>query len=331
MVLVVGDLMLDEYRSGAVARVSPEAPVPIVRVEDVRDALGGAANVARNVRSLGARAALVGLIGRDPEGDRFLAVLDREGIAPDGVVASGTRPTTHKQRVVADARQLVRVDREATDAPDEDEDAALRAAIEARLADAALVILEDYDKGVFAGGLASWLIRRARAAGVPVVADPKRDLARFRGADLVKPNLAEATACVGGAGTTESERAQLLEKLREVVGGGDVVVTRGSAGMSVLAAEEGLFDVPTRARSVYDVQGAGDTAIAALGLARLARASCVEACIVANVAASLAVEKFGTAAVAADELRRRLAAEDEPAVRSLVAKGERPAWSPVGG
>jgi D-beta-D-heptose 7-phosphate kinase/D-beta-D-heptose 1-phosphate adenosyltransferase len=181
-----------------------------------------------------------------------------------------------------------------------------RRLISKRIEGCHLVILEDYDKGLFGDGLARWVIELARSLNILVVADPKHDLARFRGVDLLKPNLEEAIQFVPGRGGDRSVRQSLLEKLQFELGGGEVVVTRGRFGMSAVDREGAHFEVPTRALEVYDVQGAGDTSIAVLGLCRAAGASLRDACIVANAAAGIAVEKAGTAAVGQLELRKRL-------------------------
>jgi D-beta-D-heptose 7-phosphate kinase/D-beta-D-heptose 1-phosphate adenosyltransferase len=304
--LVVGDVLLDEYRVGDVDRVSPEAPVPVVRVRRAETALGGAGNVARNVISLGARCDLVGVIGRDPEADRLRDLVEQIGMDASGLVESRARPTSHKLRVVARSQQMIRLDREDDGPLQRAESHALREAIDQRLGGCHSVILEDYAKGLFADGAARRIIEAARQRGIRTVADPKSDLRRFRGATLVKPNLDEAMRFVAGSGVDFGARRSLLEKLRDELGGGEVVVTRGGAGMSGLDDEGTPFDVPTRPLEVYDVQGAGDTAVAALALGRAAGASLVEACIVANAAAAVAVEKVGTAAVEPHELRARL-------------------------
>jgi rfaE bifunctional protein kinase chain/domain len=305
-VLVIGDLLLDEYRSGEVDRVSPEAPVPIVRVHRSDSLLGGAANVGRAVVSLGATCRLVGLAGQDPEGDRLLSLIEAIGIPLSGITPTPGRPTSHKLRVVARGQQMIRLDREQDGPIDAELAEIVRANVAEEIEGCDLVVLEDYDKGLFADGLARWVIELARSMGVLVVADPKCDLARFKGASLVKPNLDEAMRFVSGSGGSFDARRGLLEKLQFELGGGEVVVTRGRLGMSGLDDLGQVFDVPTRPLEVFDVQGAGDTSIAALGLCRAAGASLVDACIVANAAAAVAVEKVGTAAVGRVELRGRL-------------------------
>ena len=305
-VLVVGDLLLDEYRVGEVDRVSPEAPVPIVRVERSDSLLGGAGNVARGVVSLGADCRLIGLVGEDDEGETLIDLVEAIGLSPSGLLRTPGRPTSHKLRIVARGQQMLRLDREEVSPIDRAFVDPLRAAVTDQIEGCDVVILEDYDKGLFGDGFARWVIESANRRGVLVVADPKHDLARFRGASLVKPNLEEAIRFVAGHGGDFAARRSLLEKLRHELGGGEVVVTRGRAGMTGVDRLGQVFDAPTRPLEVYDVQGAGDTSIAALGLCRAAGALLADACIVANAAAAVAVEKFGTAAVAPGELRERL-------------------------
>ena len=305
-ILVVGDLMLDEYRVGDVARISPEAPVPIVRVREERCELGGAGNVARNVVSLGARAELVGTLGLDREGLLLRERVDILGLPTGGLVESPGRPTSHKLRVVARSQQMLRLDREDDAALSTHERTQVERAVFERLDECDAVVLADYDKGMFAEGLGRLVIAAARERGIAVAADPKRELQRFRGASLVKPNLAEACAAVGGRGDDFESRCRLLEKLRHELAGADVVVTRGGAGVTALGVDGRVVDVPTRRLAVYDVQGAGDTSMAALVLCRAAGATLLEACIVANAAAAVAVLKVGTAAVTLAELRARL-------------------------
>jgi D-beta-D-heptose 7-phosphate kinase/D-beta-D-heptose 1-phosphate adenosyltransferase len=305
-VLVVGDLLLDDYRSGDVDRISPEAPVPVVRVRSQRTELGGAGNVARGIVALGANCEIVGIAGRDAEGDRAIELLERLGISTAGIVRSGDRVTPHKIRVVARGQQMLRIDREDDEPPSAEVLSSLRSKLSSLLPEVDVVILQDYDKGLFAEGLASWVIEAARRVGVSVVADPKHDLRRFHGASLIKPNLEEARAFLPGSVASFEGRRTLLEKIQRELGGGEIVVTRGAEGMTALDRAGDVTDVRTRPAEVFDVQGAGDTSIAVLALCRAVGAPLVEACIVANAAAAIAVGKMGTAAVDLDELRRRL-------------------------
>lgn len=308
-VLVVGDVLLDEYRVGDVERVSPEAPVPIVRVREERFELGGAGNVARSIVSLGAACDLVGIVGADAEGAAVRARAADVGVNATGLVEATDRPTSLKVRIVARGQQMLRIDREEDRALSSEVAETLRAAVLARLEDCDAVVLADYDKGVFAEGdgpaLGRWVIEAARSRGCFVAVDPKRELSRFRGASLIKPNLEEALGFLPGSAADFVSRQGLLEKIQRALAGGEVVVTRGADGMSALDAEGAAFDVPTRALEVFDVQGAGDTSIAALTLCRAAGATLLEACIVANAAAAVAVEKVGTAGVTRKELLER--------------------------
>lgn len=319
-VLVVGDVMLDEYQSGAVTRISPEAPVPIVRVDEVRHELGGAGNVARNLLCLGVQVDLVGIVGADREAGVLRRRLAELGLDAGGVVESPSRPTTHKLRVVARAQQMLRLDREDESPLAAEERTELEARIFDRIAACDAVVLVDYDKGLFAEGLARTIIAAGRARGIPVAADPKRELQRFRGATLVKPNLAEACAAVGGRGDDFESRCRLVEKLRFELAGADIVVTRGGEGVTALGGAGRAFDVPTRRLPVYDVQGAGDTSMAALVACRSAGASLFEACVVANAAAAIAVSKVGTAAPTRAELQAGLAEAVALATSPAVAR-----------
>lgn len=323
-VLVVGDLMLDEYRVGDVARISPEAPVPIVRVREERCELGGAGNVARNLVSLGANAVLVGILGPDREGSILRERAYASGIPAEGLIESHERRTTHKLRIVAHSQQMLRLDCEDESPLTPAERARVEQAISERLEACDAVILADYDKGVFAEGvrahgLGQMVIRASRARGIPVSADPKCHLQRFRGATLVKPNLAEACAAVGGRGDDFESRSRLLEKLRAELAGAEIVVTRGGEGISALSGDGPAFDVPARRLAVYDVQGAGDTSMAALVLCRTAGASLREACVVANAAAAVVVSKVGTATVTRSELWAQLAEGPDLALPTHLA------------
>ncbi len=325
-VLVIGDLLLDEYRSGEVDRISPEAPVPVVRILGERTELGGAGNVARGVVALGARCELVAPLGTDAEGARVARLLADVGISQQGIVRTPGRGTPHKMRVVARGQQMLRIDREQTGSLEAAQQVALREAIIRLLPGSDVVILQDYDKGTFADGLAAWSIELARQSGVRVAADPKHDLRRFRGASLVKPNLEEARASVlgatipgasipgasipgvamPGASMDLAGRRALLEKIQREMGGAEIVLTRGAEGMTALDSHGVATDIGTRSAEVYDVQGAGDTSIASLALCRAAGVELVDACIVANAAAAVAVAKVGTAAVDLEELRGQL-------------------------
>ncbi|MBW2313166.1 MAG: bifunctional hydroxymethylpyrimidine kinase/phosphomethylpyrimidine kinase [Deltaproteobacteria bacterium] len=302
--LVLGDVVLDEYLWGDVDRVSPEAPVPVVHLRDESTVLGGAGNVVRNVIALGGRCRFCSVIGDDPAGARVLDLLKELDVATDGTVVLPGRPTTRKSRVVARSQQIVRFDRETTEAIPPAAVRALLAALDAALLTADAAILEDYAKGLLTKGTIARIMKRLLAAKVPAAIDPKHDLGSYRGASLLKPNVRETEDLTGIEICTAEDLARAVAKLRKKVGPADIVVTRGPEGMTCFAAGDGQGqDVHTLAREVFDVQGAGDTTIAALELARAAGASLLEAAVIANAAAGVVVGKTGTATVTRDEIR----------------------------
>jgi D-beta-D-heptose 7-phosphate kinase/D-beta-D-heptose 1-phosphate adenosyltransferase len=301
--LVIGDVVLDEYVWGEVDRVSPEAPVPVVHVRDETVVLGGAANAVRNVVALGGAAECCALVGDDSAGRRLVELLKDLGVSPDGVVAVPGRPTTRKTRVIARTQQIVRYDRETDAPPPPAAHRRLLAAVAAALPRVSGVVCEDYGKGVLARRVASAVMKSCRAAGVPVAVDPKAELAPWKGAALLKPNLREAEALSGVRIHDRNDLSRAAAKLRRRIGGGALVVTRGGDGMSVFESDGPGVDVPGAAREVFDVQGAGDTAIAALALSLRAGGSLVEAAVIANAASAVVVGKVGTATASADEVK----------------------------
>jgi len=306
-VCVLGDVILDLYLWGASERISPEAPVPVVRVERETAALGGAANVARNAVALGATCTLAGVVGEDDAGRRVAALAAEEGIDPSGLVAEPDRPTTTKWRIVARGQQMLRVDRETGVAIGRRARTRVLAALDAAGAAPAGAILVDYGKGGLPASFARRLLSRFADAGVPVAVDPKHELGGFRGAALLKPNRTEAARLAGFADGGDRDAVAVLARLRRRLPGTDLVVTDGARGMTI--AEAGLaapVHVPTASREVYDVQGAGDTTMAALWLARLAGGSLLESALVAHAAAGVGVGKIGTASARSDEVRQRL-------------------------
>lgn len=306
--LVVGDVMLDEYLWGDAERISPEAPVPVVHVSSESEALGGAGNVVRNVVALGGRAALCAVVGDDRAGRRVADLLKDLGVDPSGLVPLEGRPTTRKTRLVARSQQLVRFDREEeTEISNEDARRLLRE-IEASVAHADAVIFEDYAKGVLSAAVIRGAMDLLNATELPIAVDPKYELAPFRGATLVKPNVREAEALSGVRIREPGDLGRAVARLREDVGDADFVVTRGRSGMTVFEGDAPGVDVRTAAREVFDVQGAGDTTIAALVLAKRAGASLLEAAVIANAAAGVVLGKVGTAPAAPDEVKALLPA-----------------------
>ncbi|HEX6738109.1 MAG TPA: D-glycero-beta-D-manno-heptose-7-phosphate kinase [Vicinamibacteria bacterium] len=302
-VLVVGDVMLDEFVWGRVARISPEAPVPVVEVMGQSFHLGGAANVAANVRALGGEAVVAGVIGRDVAGERVRESLARAGVEDALAVAEDDRPTTLKTRIIAHHQQVVRADRERTDEVDAALERALVTRLEPALAAAHAVVVSDYQKGVVTARLMRALLARARRRGLPLLVDPKvRHFPRYRGVDLVTPNQLEAEQATGVRIRDEADLRTAAERILRQLGCGAVLVTRGENGMSLFPRGGRPVHVPTAAREVFDVTGAGDTVIATLGLALGARARLPEAAVLANFAAGVAVGKLGTATAAPSEV-----------------------------
>ncbi len=315
-VLVVGDAMLDHFVHGEVRRISPEAPIPVFNVGRVEVVPGGAGNVARNIAALGARAILIAVVGDDAEGATLVDLVGHDDrIVPRLVVATG-RPTTLKTRYVAGTQQVLRVDREMTSpiAP-EIEDHVFARAKEA-LAEADIVVLSDYAKGMLAPGLIARLIDLARSVGKPVLVDPKGyDVARYAGATVLTPNRAELAEATGRAVDGDGEIVEAARVVLERARCAAVLVTRGPDGMSLVPREGDPEHLPTQAREVFDVAGAGDTVIAAFAAALGAGLPMLDAARLANVAAGIVVGKAGTAVVHPEEISLAL---DAAATSKLV-------------
>lgn len=300
-VLVAGDVMLDEYWFGPTTRISPEAPVPVVRVTGSEARAGGAANVAVNLASLGARTSLTGIVGRDSNGATLGDLLRNQGIVVD-FVESARQPTITKLRVLSRNQQLIRLDTE--EGFTADDATPLTDALERLLPPASVCILSDYGKGTLSQ--VSALIGICRRRGVPVLVDPKgTDFARYRGATVLTPNLAEFEAVVGPT-RNPAEIAELGEALREALDLQALVITLGERGMAVIAADGEPVFLPARARQVFDVTGAGDTVIATLAAGLGAGLTLQDAAGLANLAAGLVVGKIGVASVTPSELRLAL-------------------------
>ena len=309
-VLVVGDLMLDRYLAGSVSRISPEAPVPVVRVTAERATPGGAANVALNVQSLGGRAVVAGVVGRDAEGRQLLQALRERGIGTEGVVEARGFQTIVKTRVVAERQQVVRVDREGAPEDVAPLERRLAGGIEraARRCDG--IIVEDYGKGVVTQGTVDAALGAARRRDLPVGLDPKDNPAlRFERLTLATPNYAEACAAAGlkplpleGDLRRHETLRRAGARLRETWRCAVVVITLGPHGMYLTTGRGEPRVIPARAREVFDVSGAGDTVIAAAMLGVLAGAPYEVAAELANYAAGVVVGKLGTATCSAREL-----------------------------
>ena len=302
-VLVVGDVMLDRYWHGPTSRISPEAPVPVVKVEHLEDRPGGAANVALNIAALGAPARLVGVTGVDEAAESLRNSLQGAGVQTH-FQQIASQPTILKLRVMSRHQQLLRLDFEepfATDAQ------AMAEQVDALLDGVKVLVLSDYGKGALQNHQA--LIQLARAKGIAVLADPKgKDFSIYRGASLITPNLSEFETIVGHC-RDEAELVAKGDALMRELELGALLVTRGEHGMTLLRPEQAPLHLPARAREVFDVTGAGDTVISTLAASLAAGEALPQAVALANLAAGIVVAKLGTAAISAPELRRAVQRE----------------------
>ena len=302
-VLVVGDLILDHYIWGKVSRISPEAPVPVVHVESESLKLGGAANVYSNILALGGKADLCGIVGSDEGGRRLLQQLGTRRGGRGGVIIDADRPTTRKTRVIAHNQQMVRFDVERRTEMKTALQRRIVRYVESRLREVSCVVVSDYAKGVVTAPLMTELVRLTTLRRIPLVVDPKVEhFSYYKGVTVVTPNHLEATQAAGVHGDDDSSISQAGETIRQRLGCHSVLVTRGEKGMSLFESDGTSFHIPTMARQVYDVTGAGDTVIATLALALATGASMRDGAVLANHAAGIVVGMVGTATVSGPQL-----------------------------
>jgi D-beta-D-heptose 7-phosphate kinase / D-beta-D-heptose 1-phosphate adenosyltransferase len=331
-ILVLGDVMLDRYVSGSASRLSPEAPVPVLRPASAGARLGGAANVALNIAALGGRAVLAGVVGDDAAGREVAALLEAApGIVAHLVVAPD-RPTTAKTRFLAGRHQLMRLDEETAEPVPEAAAAALLAHVEAALAGCDIVVLSDYAKGVLCDAVLDGALRAAEAARRMVVADPKRaDFDAYRGVAVLTPNESEVRAATRIDAEHDADADRAGCRALEMTGGHAVLVTRSDKGLTLVRRDRPVLHLPARAREVADVSGAGDTLVAALVVALGAGAALPEAAMLANITAAIAVGKPGTATVSGEEVLgilrlEELVATDNKVVGLAQARERVAAW-----
>ncbi len=302
-VLVVGDVMLDEYLLGAVSRISPEAPVPVVEIKSRQYVAGGAGNVAANVVSLGARCNVVGLCGEDEAANTLRSILGRSGVDAGGMVCVPGRATTRKTRVIAGQQQIVRFDVEERAELDPDTQAVLRGRVEDGIARADICVLSDYGKGVLSHAICRMAIELAAQRSIPVLVDPKGvRFDKYQGSTLITPNLGEAARFTGIAMEGEEDVMDAGRRLLEALPGSAVLITRGPEGMTLFREGAPAVTIPTVAMMVYDVVGAGDTVMAALSISLGAGLDFQSSMHIANIAAGIAVGKHGTVAVALEDV-----------------------------
>jgi len=304
-VLVIGDMILDRYIWGRVSRISPEAPVPVVEVTDENFLLGGAANVANNIISLGGHATIVGLAGEDRGGEILTGLLEERGVGCEGVLSS-PRPTTVKTRVIAHSQQVVRFDREDRDRVDGKALRNLLRYITAVIPGHDAVIISDYKKGIVSPELVREVMKRAKRKNIFVSVDPKvGHFHCYKNVSLITPNILEASLASGLEIRDEMSLLNAGRILLRKIPCDSVLITRGEHGMSLFRKGQ-VVHIPTAAKNVYDVTGAGDTVIAAFTLAHAAGASMENAAVIANHAAGIVVGEVGTAVATLDQLRKSL-------------------------
>lgn len=307
-VLVIGDIIVDHFIWGSVSRISPEAPVPVVNVTKENLLMGGAANVLHNIYALGGRASLCGLIGDDAMGDHLLRLLADLKSPTAGVVRSANRPTTLKTRVIAQNQQVVRFDREKKGNPSPERLDEIFHFLDRKLATFDAVVISDYDKGMISMQLMDYLREHAGSGRrIPLIVDPKPTKPeRFKGVTIVTPNNHEAELMAGIAIENEDDLLAAAKTLQKMLGSEAILITRGEAGMALFEKNKPLLTVPTMAKEVYDVTGAGDTVIATLALGLAVGLGFAEAAAVANFAAGIVVGKVGTATASTEELLRAI-------------------------
>lgn len=302
-VMVIGDLMLDKYVWGSVSRISPEAPVPVVDIKEETTRLGGAANVANNIVSLGASCTLFGAAGDDNEGAALRSEVESRGIDSSGMAALRTRPTTIKTRVIAHNQQVVRTDRESREELSGDEEKRMIDSIIGRLGEFQGAIISDYGKGVITMPLLEALIPGARSRGMVLSVDPKEThFLNYKNVSLITPNVYEAGAALGRRISDEESLLGVGWELLDTLKPDALLITRGENGMSLFEAERRHSHFPTVSRQVYDVTGAGDTVITSFTLALCAGASMSEAAHIANHSAGIVIRDVGTGTVQPDQL-----------------------------
>ncbi|NPD65821.1 D-glycero-beta-D-manno-heptose-7-phosphate kinase [Lichenicola cladoniae] len=311
-VLCVGDVMLDRFVYGDMERISPEAPVPVLRLNRTREMPGGVGNVANNILSLGGRAILIGLLGDDEAGATLRRLVAAQPRLEDAMVTTGARPTVCKTRFIAAHQQVVRTDEESRLALQPDEQVALIAGIEVWIGQADVLLLSDYAKGTLGKPVIARAIQLARAQGIPVFVDPKSaDVARYHGATCIKPNARELAAASGLPVEEELEVVAAAQQVMRLAGADAILATRSEKGMMLVERSGAVHAVRSRAREIFDLSGAGDTVIATLALAYASGRSLEQSMHIANAAAGVVVGKLGTATADIAEVIEELDLQDQ--------------------
>ena len=304
-ILIVGDIMLDEYIWGTVERISPEAPVPVVVVKEETYRLGGAGNVARNLSSLNTGVLMFSVVGDDRQGETIFNLLLDDAVNADGLIKDHSRGTIVKTRVIAHTQQVVRIDKEDREHISEDNRNKLFSAVKEKMDKADAVILSDYGKGLLSIGLIADIIAEAGKYGLLVSVDPKeRNFPHYKNAGMITPNKNELSFGAGMPISSEKDLAEAAGRIFSMLGCKMILATRGSEGMSLFESRENVTHIPTAAKMVFDVTGAGDTVISVFTLASASGATPVEAAAISNIAAGIVVGEVGAATVGFEVLKQ---------------------------
>jgi rfaE bifunctional protein kinase chain/domain len=308
-IAVIGDVMIDQYIWGFVSRISPEAPVPVVEVESESTRLGGAANVANNITSLGAQTLLLGVVGNDANGNELRRIIESSGSTSEGIISDRSRPTTKKTRVIAHHQHVVRIDsEEKRDISEEIQERILSVLIN-NIQSIDGIILEDYNKGVVVKELIHRVIQLAHVHNKVITVDPKfNNFFEYKDVTVFKPNIKETEEALGKKLKTENDVLSAGQALFERLGAENILLTRSEKGMSLFEKNGSITHIPTRAREVADVSGAGDTVIAALTAMLTAGASIIEAAVLANIAGGIVVGEVGIVPVRPEQLTAEIEA-----------------------
>ena len=305
-ILVIGDIMLDEYHWCTVQRISPEAPVPICRVKETTLVPGGAANVAHNIQQLDSVSILIGIIGKDSSGEKLKTLLNKKNISTDGLLQDNNRPTILKSRIIANQQHVVRVDRETTVSITKKQQNTLITQIQPLLKNCHAVLLSDYLKGTLTTSFCKKIIQLAHQEKKPVIVDPKgTDYSKYKGATLLTPNFKEFKAITKSELKQEKDIVHEAKKLIKKLKISALLITRSEKGMSLISNNEKI-DIPTQAKEVYDITGAGDTVISLLTLAIAENWSFKDAAYIANFAAGIVVGKIGTSTTTLKDIQKEL-------------------------
>jgi rfaE bifunctional protein kinase chain/domain len=305
--LVIGDLMLDVYQSGNVSRISPEAPVPIVNIENSFERLGGAANVCQNIVSLKAKCSVIGMIGNDRSGNTMKRLFNENGINSDQIIVNDLRPTTTKTRIIADDQQVVRIDKEKIFPITNSEENEILLNLKKIINDIDVIVLQDYNKGLLTENLIREIVKISNKNSKPIFVDPKFDnFFAYKDVFLFKPNKKEAEKKLGFALNNIENINKAAKKIKKQLHSKNVLITLGENGMLLLSDDSKYLKIQTRAKKVHDVSGAGDTVISTLALFYTAGYSLAQSTIIANIAAGKVCEYIGVVPIKFDDLKNTI-------------------------